>query len=177
MQNFVNSVNEGNYQSFVERDRATKHKILLFTEKKATPTVFKALSKKYLDRLSIGEVKKSEEALIKRFGVTTFPTILALVDPENDGVEKYEGDLNIDQLTKFMGTYAYSTPKKVEITDFIELTEKKMKAGSNSLCGPKSSNICVIIFTEGSDHRPQLDTLKPIIQLFEQDPVSFTFMK
>ena len=76
-----------------------------------------------------------------------------------------------------MGTYAYSTPKKVEITDFIELTEKKMKAGSNSLCGPKSSNICVIIFTEGSDHRPQLDTLKPIIQLFEQDPVSFTFMK
>ena len=96
MQNFVNSVNEGNYESFVERDRATKHKILLFTEKKATPTVFKALSKKYLDRLSIGEVKKSEEALIKRFGVTTFPTILALVDPENDGVEKYEGELNID---------------------------------------------------------------------------------
>ena len=46
-----------------------------------------------------------------------------------------------------MGNYAYSTPKKVEITDFIELTEKKMKGGASALCGPKSSNICVIIFT------------------------------
>lgn len=79
---------------------------------------------------------------------------MALTDPENYGIEKYEGEMNnIDQLTKFMGNYAYSTPKKVEITDFIELTEKKMKGGANSLCGPKSSNICVIIFTQGEDYK------------------------
>ena len=79
---------------------------------------------------------------------------MALTDPENYGIEKYEGEMNnIDQLTKFMGNYAYATPKKVEITDFIELTEKKMKGGANSLCGPKSSNICVIIFTQGEDYK------------------------
>ena len=51
-----------------------------------------------------------------------------------------------------MGNFAYSTPKKIEITDFVELTEKKMmKGGANSLCGSKSSNICVIIFTDGKD--------------------------
>jgi len=56
---------------------------------------------------------------------------MALTDPENDVGEKYEGELKIDQLTKFMGNFAYSTPKKVEITDFVELTEKKMsKAGA-----------------------------------------------
>ncbi len=96
MQSFVNNVNEGNYDSFVERERATKHKILLFTEKKATPTLFKALSKKYLGKLNFGEIKKSEEALIKRFGIETFPTIVVLTDPENDGIEKYEGEMNID---------------------------------------------------------------------------------
>ena len=57
MQNFVSSVNKENYDSFAERDRMTKHKILLFTDKKATPTVFKALSKKHIDRLNFGEVK------------------------------------------------------------------------------------------------------------------------
>lgn len=57
MQSFVSVVSESNYDSFVERDRATKHKILLFTEKKTTPTIYKALSKKYLERLTFGEVK------------------------------------------------------------------------------------------------------------------------
>ena len=76
-----------------------------------------------------------------------------------------------------MGNYAYSTPKKAEITDFIQLTEKKMKGGSSSLCGPKSSNICVIIFTQGEDYRTQLDLLKPVIAGFDQDPVSFAYIR
>ena len=131
MQNFVSVVSAENYDKFVDRDRETKHKILLFTEKKSTPTIFKALSKKYLTRLTFGQVKQEETELIKRFGITTFPTIMALTDPENDVGEKYEGELKIDQLTKFMGNFAYTTPKKVEITDFVELTEKKMsKAGA-----------------------------------------------
>jgi len=152
MQSFVSVVTESNYESFVERDRNTKHKIILFTEKKSTPTVYKALSKKYLERLTFGEIKQASEELVKQFGIVTFPTIMALTDPENYAGEKYEGEMNIDQLTKFMGIYAYSTPKKIEITDFVELTEKKMtKGGANSLCGPKSSNICVIIFTDGNE--------------------------
>ena len=114
---------------------------------------------------------------MKQFGIESFPTIVALTDPENFGYEKYEGEMNIDQLTKFLGNYAYSAPKKVEYTDFIELTEKKMKGGANALCGPKSSNICVIIFTEGEDFRSQLDELKPVIEDFRQDPISFAYMQ
>ena len=181
MQSFVSTVTESNYDSFVERDRNTKHKILLFTEKKSTPTVYKALSKKYLERLTFGEVKQASEELVKQFGIEKFPTIMALTDPENYTGEKYEGEMNIDQLTKFMGNFAYSTPKKIEITDFVELTEKKMmKGGANSLCGPKSSNICVIIFTDGKDEvtvRAQLDQLKLVIEDFSQDPVSFVYIK
>ncbi len=96
MQSFVNVVTENNWESFIERERATKHKVLLFTEKKTTPTVYKALSKKYLQRLNMGEVKNTEEALIKKFGITAFPTIIALTDPENAEFDKYEGEMNID---------------------------------------------------------------------------------
>uniref|UniRef100_A0A7S3T1F4 Uncharacterized protein n=1 Tax=Strombidinopsis acuminata TaxID=141414 RepID=A0A7S3T1F4_9SPIT len=76
-----------------------------------------------------------------------------------------------------MGNYAYSTPKKAEITDFTELTEKKVKGGASALCGPKSSNICVIIFTEGENYRAQLDELKPVIEHFHEDPVSFAYIQ
>lgn len=160
MQSFVSGVYESNYDSFIERDRATKNKILLFTEKKSTPTIYKALSKRYLDKLTFGEVKKSDEALCKQFGITEFPTIMALTDPENMVGEKYEGEMKIDQLTKFLGNYAYSTPKKLDVTEFVELTEKKMKkGGANSLCGPNSSNICVIVFTEEESEKEQLEQL------------------
>ena len=69
MQSFVSVVTDENYDAFIERERATKHKILLFTEKKTTPTVYKALSKKYLDRLMFGEIKSAEEALLKKFNI------------------------------------------------------------------------------------------------------------
>ena len=169
MQSFVSVVSEDNYDSFVERDRTSKHKIILFNAKKSTPTVIKALSKRYLDRLTFGEIKQNEEELVRKFGIESFPTILALTDPENYRGEKYEGEMNIEQLTKFIANYAYSTPKKPEITEFIELTEKKMNNKSNSLCGPKSSNICVIIFTDGANKlasQAQLDQLKSVISFF-----------
>lgn len=98
MQSFVSVVSDSNYESFIERERLVKNKVILFTDKKTTPTLFKALSKKYLERLNLGEIKQSEEELIKKFGITEFPTILALTDPEGYSGEKYEGAMNVDQL-------------------------------------------------------------------------------
>jgi len=50
--------------------------------------------------------------------VTSFPTIIALTEPEDFKGEKYEGEMSVDQLSKWVSTYAYSTPKKVSPTDF-----------------------------------------------------------
>jgi thioredoxin-like negative regulator of GroEL len=44
MQSFVSLVNKDNYQQFIERE-PTKYKVLLFTERKTTAPIFKALSK------------------------------------------------------------------------------------------------------------------------------------
>jgi transketolase N-terminal domain/subunit len=59
MQNFVQLVNKENFVTFVGRN--DKPKVLYFTDKKQTSIVLKALSKKYLDKLSIGEVRSSDE--------------------------------------------------------------------------------------------------------------------
>jgi len=63
MQSFVSSVNSENYSEFIIRD-FDKNKFLLFTDKKSTPTIYKALSKKYLGKAVLGEVRKSETELI-----------------------------------------------------------------------------------------------------------------
>ena len=46
------------------------------------------------------------------------------------------------------------------------------------MCGPKSSNICVIVFTasDAAERESQLEPLKSVIELFENDPVSFAYI-
>jgi len=93
--------------------------VLLFTERKTTAPIFKALSKQFKDKLLFGEVRKSEADLIQKFKVTAFPTLLAVTDPFTHEGEAYSGDLKIDRLTKFLNNYSYkqaSYEKKLEIT-------------------------------------------------------------
>jgi hypothetical protein len=69
MQSFVSIVNKDNYQKFIDQD-PSKHKILIFTDRKTTAPLFKSLSKTFKDKLTFGEVKKGEEELFAKFGVT-----------------------------------------------------------------------------------------------------------
>lgn len=62
MQSFVTLVTGDTYAQFVERE-PSKFKVLLFTERKSTPPIYKALSKQYKDKLLLGEVRKSEADL------------------------------------------------------------------------------------------------------------------
>jgi len=49
------------------------------------------------------------------------------------------------------------------------LTERKYKSGQ--LCGPKDSNICLILF-EGD-----VRELNPLVEMFKTDPVTFVYIK
>jgi DnaJ family protein C protein 16 len=66
MQNFVSIVTSENYDSFIQRD-PQKYKILIFTERRHTAPLFKAISKQYKDKLLIGEVRKSDTELNNKF--------------------------------------------------------------------------------------------------------------
>lgn len=95
MQSFVSIVTADNFDNFAAMS-STKHHVLLFTDKKSTPAIFKALSKKYLDKLVFGEVRSSEEQMLLKYGVTEFPTLLVLTDQEATQTEKYSGDTKVD---------------------------------------------------------------------------------
>lgn len=76
-------------------------------------------------------------------------------------------------MAKFLSNYAYSTVKKPVITEFAELTEKKYK--SSSLCGPKSTSVCVLVFLT-NDNAGLLEDLKPVINFFQDDSVNFAYV-
>ena len=107
MQSFVSIVTDSNYEDFIKRDQ-TKHKVLIFTERKTTAPLFKALSKQYKEKLVMGEVRSSEKGLAEKFGVQKFPAILVITDaPEYKG-DIFTEELKIDRIQKFLNKYSYT---------------------------------------------------------------------
>ena len=90
MQNFVQLVTSQNYKDFQQRNDRTK--VLYFTDKKSTPATMKALSKRYLDKLSFGEVRSSDD-LSKQFNIEKYPTLVVVTADEQ---LFYEGEMKVD---------------------------------------------------------------------------------
>ena len=145
MQSFVSIVTSETYPTFIQ-NQPSKYKVLLFTERKSTAPIFKALSKQFKDKLIFGEVRKSEADLISKFGVTQFPTILVITDPYDYKGDVFQKETKMDLITKFLQQYSYkaaSYEKKVEIQ---HLTYNKYK--KENVCAKKSSNVCIILFDD-----------------------------
>jgi len=177
MQSFVSIVSNSNYESFVDRDRLTKHKVMLFNDKKITPSVYKAHSKKFLGKLDFAETRHDETELITKFGIDTFPTLLVLTDPESFEGKKFEGELKPDQVEKFLSNYAYTKPKKIVKLEFLHLDQRKYNSGT--LCGKKSSDLCVLINAGSADEQvtQRLANLNTVVAQFEFDPVTFAYVR
>lgn len=101
MQNFVSIVTSETYDQFI-KNQPSKYKVLLFTERKSTAPIFKALSKQFKEKLVFGEVRKSETELIQKYKVTQFPTILVITDPYEHTGDVFQKDIKIDLITKFL---------------------------------------------------------------------------
>jgi len=82
-----------------------KPNVILFTEKKTSPPMFRSLSLQFKSSLAFGEVHSSEKELVARFGIETFPSILVV---SGDRVEKYEGPLKANDIRKFLKQFGES---------------------------------------------------------------------
>lgn len=110
MDNFVQLVTYDTYHSFVNFD-AMRHKVLLFSNKKGTPALFKSLSCDYKGKLLFGQVRDSSR-LVSKFQVSKFPTLIVLTSPDKfSGVLYDKPDHSKKALGDFLRDYAYSKAK------------------------------------------------------------------
>ena len=72
---------EQNFDGFMTRD-PQKSKVLYFPTKKNTSAIMKSFSKKFLDKISLGEVRSDDE-LTKRFQIEEFPKLMVITDMEH----------------------------------------------------------------------------------------------
>src|SRR5690606_3076782 len=81
-----------------------------------TPLLFRGISNYFSDRLLFGEVNKDQTALLKKFKITRFPTLLVYQTHEDEIqldepiIEIYKGEIKADEITNFIGQYALKEP-------------------------------------------------------------------
>jgi len=100
--NFVHKIDGESEEKFMKN---TLGKVLLFTDKKTVPTLFKALALEYRNRLHFGWIKSTEKELVEKYGVEKFPTVLVQKKGEEE-FNKFDGKVGFDALNNFLKKYS-----------------------------------------------------------------------
>ena len=142
MQNFVRIINKENYNDF-KHTNPNYHKVLLFTSKKYTSPLYKAISKFYKDHLSFGEVRQSEIEICDKFFVKKFPTLIVITNEDEDKGIEFTEEMNRDSIEKFLNKFAYKKKEELKYTKINELKEEMYK--KYNIC-KDGKNKCLIYF-------------------------------
>lgn len=106
--------------------------VLLFTAKHETPPLALSLANSYRDKLAFGEVRGSNKALSAIFGVTKFPTLVAVCNGSPTSAEVYSGEMKGDAIRDFLNGFAggrrcRSAIKFTKDTDWAALKTGQLK--------------------------------------------------
>jgi len=100
--NFVHKVDSSSEEKFITNSLG---KVMLFTDKKSVPTLFKALALEYRNRMHFGWIKSTEKELVEKYGVEKFPTVLVQKKGETT-TTKFDGKVGFDALNAFLKKYS-----------------------------------------------------------------------
>lgn len=81
-------------------------KVLLFTDKKSTPPLFKALSVEFEGRVAFGSIADTDKALVTQFGIEKFPSVVLITGTDASEFEKFKGMSSFTKLMRGVMKYA-----------------------------------------------------------------------
>jgi len=174
-------ITNDNIDAFLSTE-PTKPKIILFSNKKSPPTLFKALSSETVFRRTVkfGFVSESEADVVSRFKVKKFPTILKQQGGKIEIKDKdqYKGEINFHALKDWTNLFSESgmgdklqgagqPEESIEeakpwlVQEVPELTGKS----SNDICF-KGEGLCVIFLKDGEVSSAETEMLTALSKKF-----------
>merc|ERR1719436_2192716 len=173
MPDFTHKVSKENVDTWVTTE-PSKPKVILFTDKKGVPMMWKALSSETVFKRTVkfGLVNKEDADICSKFKVTKFPTVIMQRGAKAQIKEVYTGDMKFTALKDWvnlhsesgMGDKVSSAGGKEEVSieeakpwlvqEVPELTAKS----HNDICF-KGEGLCVIYLKEGELTLTETDML------------------
>ena len=174
MSYYVNEVSRDKLNDFFSK-RPEKYHVLLFTSKSATPSIYKALSKFFINKLVFGEIKQSESELVKLFHIKNFPTLMVVLDEEKNKNDFYKGKITYEDVKKYLNKYA-DKKRNVDITKVKEMTYNLYN--TLGVCSnTDSKSICLIYLTNGKKPpKKELNLLENLSDKYENDHIKVFYL-
>eukprot|EP00928_Gymnodinium_smaydae_P055464 TRINITY_DN389_c0_g1_i1.p1 TRINITY_DN389_c0_g1~~TRINITY_DN389_c0_g1_i1.p1 ORF type:complete len:453 (+),score=101.87 TRINITY_DN389_c0_g1_i1:83-1360(+) len=180
MADLSTKLTKDNADAWVTSD-PTKPKVMLFSNKKSPPTIFKALSSETVFKRTIkfGFVADSETDVVSKFKVTKFPTLMMQRGSKAEIKETYKGAMDFLSIKEWvnlhsesgMGDKVAGAGGKEEVSmeeskpwlvqDVPELTLKSHQ----DIC-LRGEGLCVIYLKDGEATSEELDMLNGLSKKF-----------
>ena len=125
-------VTNENYEEF--KEISDLNKVILFTNKKNSPLIYRGLSGYFYDRLALGLVFDLDKKLCDKFNISKFPTLIVIQTLDNGKILEtpiqkiYEGKMDTESIVNFLEKYALK--EKLYLT---KNKSKYYKRGNNNL--------------------------------------------
>ena len=174
MSYYVNDVTKNKLSEFFAK-KPEKYHVLLFTSKNSTPSMYKGLSKFFINKLIFGEVMQSETELIKLYNIKKFPTLMVILDEEKNKYDLYNGKITYEDIKNYLNKYI-NKKKNVDTSKVKEMTSNLYNTlGTCSTSDGK--NICLIYLTQGKKPvRKDLKSLENISDKYENDHIKVYYL-
>merc|ERR1719316_155747 len=98
-----------NVDGFITTD-ATKPKVILFSNKKSPPTIFKALSSETVFQRTVkfGFITEEDKDLCAKFKITKFPSIMMVRGSKAETKDTYKGEMNFLAIKDWVNLHSES---------------------------------------------------------------------
>jgi len=135
----VLDINSENIENFLSHEKWNK--AILFTDKEKKSNLIRALALKHkIDIISqnwlpIGQVAHTQQEIVERFGVTSFPTFI-VVNEKGEIKSHFSGQFTISELSDFLKPFTYTpteedlSPKEQQKKKQNHQQKKHQKKGS-----------------------------------------------
>jgi hypothetical protein len=156
----VVEVTQNNYDTFIN-DQPGKPKVILFTDKKGTPLILKALSSHFDKTLLFGLIRETESGIVNKYKVKSFPAVFLI--KEKDGKpQKYDGteysyQAIFDFINIYSETFVFRDNNEEAVTSAASkpwLNERVPQISGDSfddICLKKDGALCAIYITKNAE--------------------------
>lgn len=148
----VIEISQNNHETFINENPG-KPKVLLFSDKKGIPAIYKALSSHFDKTLLFGLIRDSESGLVAKYKVKAYPTVF-LINNKDAKPLKYDGkDFSyqaiFDWINIYSETFVFKTGEEEVKSSASKpwLNDKVPQLTSDSgddICFKKEGALCVI---------------------------------
>ena len=174
MSYYVNEITKEKLSDFFSK-KNDKYHVILFTSKESTPSLYKALSKYFINKLIFGEVHQNQKELLQLFKIKEFPTLMVMLDEEKNKYEIYKNKMNYENIKSYLNKFV--TKKKVVNDNKVKEMNYNIYNTLSTCSSSDGKNICLIYLTK--DNRPNSKDkkiLESIADKYENDHIKVFYL-